>query len=105
AQALAGRVLGEQARLLETFRGSDLAGLRYEPLFNGVPGSGDSVDWAMAYRIVADDFVSLEDGTGVVHIAPAYGDLEVGRRHGLPTLFSVDLAGEVLRDFDTLGFG
>src|SRR6266545_2570783 len=105
AQALLGSALGEGARTLQTFSGRDLAGLRYEPLFRGVPGAGEAVDWAAAYRVVADDFVSLEDGTGVVHIAPAYGDLEVGRTHGLPTLFSVDLAGEVLHDFDDLGFG
>ncbi len=52
--------------------------------------------------MVADDFVSLEDGTGIVHIAPAYGDLEIGRKYGLPTLFSVDLAGQVLPEFDAL---
>jgi isoleucyl-tRNA synthetase len=105
AQALLGSALGEGARTLQTFSGRELAGLRYEPLFRGVRGAGEAVDWATAYRVVADDFVSLEDGTGVVHIAPAYGDLEVGRTHGLPTLFSVDLAGEVLHDFDDLGFG
>jgi isoleucyl-tRNA synthetase len=55
--------------------------------------------------VVVDDFVSLEDGTGIVHIAPAYGDLPIGKKHGLPTLLSVDLAGKVLPEFDLLGFG
>ena len=50
----------------------------------------------VGWRVVADDFVTLDDGTGIVHLAPAYGDLEVGRRHGLPTRWSVDLAGQVL---------
>ncbi len=63
------------------------------------------MDWEQTYRVVTDDFVSLEDGTGIVHIAPAYGDLEIGRKYGLPTLFSVDLAGMTLSAFTRLGFG
>ena len=107
AEALAPAVLGEGAyRELERFPGSALAGVRYERLFDGVPapdspdadGRGDRV-------VVADDFVSLEDGTGIVHLAPAYGDLPIGKKHGLPTLLSVDLAGHVLPAFDPLGFG
>ena len=96
AEALLTQNLGEDAVVLNRFTGAELAGIRYEGLYRGVPGSGENVDWDTAYRAVADDFVSLDDGTGVVHIAPAYGDLEVGRRHGLPTLFSVDLQGMVL---------
>ena len=45
--------------------------------------------------MIADEMVSLDDGTGVVHLAPAYGDLELGKTYGLPTLFSVDLSGEM----------
>ena len=93
----------EDYTTLRTLRGRDLAGLHYEPLFRGVPGPGDTVDWDTAYVTINDEIVSMEDGTGVVHIAPAYGDLEVGRRHGLPTLFSVDLDGRVLPNF--AGFG
>jgi isoleucyl-tRNA synthetase len=88
---------------LRTLRGRDLEGLHYEPLFRGVPASGDNVDWGTAYVTINDKIVSMEEGTGIVHIAPAYGDLDVGRRHGLPTLFSVDLEGKVLPDF--AGFG
>ncbi len=90
-------------RLLRTLSGRDLAGLYYEPLFRGVPAPGDRVNWQRAYLTITDEIVSLEDGTGVVHIAPAYGDLEVGARHDLPTLFSVDLDGTMLPDFE--GFG
>jgi isoleucyl-tRNA synthetase len=104
AAALVPSVLGEGARVERTYQGSDLVGLRYANLFQGVPGPGDTVDWDSAYRVVADDFVSLEDGTGVVHIAPAYGDLEIGRKYGLPTLFSVDLSGLVLPEFGELPF-
>jgi isoleucyl-tRNA synthetase len=105
AAALVPQVLGEDVRVLRTIKGADLVGLRYENLFTGVPGAGETVDWDSAYRVVADDFVSLEDGTGIVHIAPAYGDLEIGRRYGLPTLFSVDLSGMVMPEFGDLGFG
>ncbi|HEY3378616.1 MAG TPA: isoleucine--tRNA ligase [Armatimonadota bacterium] len=96
AEELLERNLGEDAEVLRRFAGSELAGLRYEYLYRGVPGAGDQIDWDDAYRVIADDYVSLDDGTGIVHIAPAYGDLEIGRRHGLPTLFSVDLQGMML---------
>jgi isoleucyl-tRNA synthetase len=105
AEALATAVLGEHGHeVLARFQGADLVDLRYENLFEGVPGHGQQVDLGQAYRVIADDFVSLEDGTGIVHIAPAYGDLEVGRKYGLPTLFSVDLAGKTLPEFESLGF-
>ena len=104
AGALAERVLGEGARVLRSFKGNDLVGLRYERLYAGVPGPGDEPDMRRAYSVVADEVVTMDDGTGVVHIAPAYGDLEVGRKHGLPTLFSVDLNGRVLPEFGELGF-
>lgn len=109
AEALLAANLGEGAQVLRTFKGADLAGIRYEPLYRGLPGAGETIDWDGAWRVVADDYVSLEDGTGVVHTAPAYGDLEIGRRHGLPTLFSVDLSGAMmalpdLRDLEGLFF-
>ncbi|WP_322489515.1 isoleucine--tRNA ligase [Chloroflexus sp.] len=105
AAALVNQVLpAESFTVLRRFRGNDLVGLRYEPLFRGVPGAGDTVDWETAYRVIADEIVSLDDGTGIVHIAPAYGDLDVGRKHGLPTLFSVGLDGRVLPEFAEFGF-
>ncbi len=88
--------LGDAVEVIRRFKGADLAGIHYDCLYRGVPAPGDLVDWEMAYQVIADDYVSLADGTGIVHIAPAYGDLEIGRRHGLPTLFSVDLHGEML---------
>jgi isoleucyl-tRNA synthetase len=105
AAALAERVLGEGITIERTFKGSELVGLRYEPLFEGVPAPDDTIDPQTTYRVIADAFVSLEDGSGVVHIAPAYGDLEIGRKYGLPTLFSVAFNGHTLPEFDALGFG
>jgi isoleucyl-tRNA synthetase len=66
--------------------GSALVGTRYEPLYPNVED---------AHRVVADDFVSLEDGTGIVHLAPAFGpeDLEIGKREGWTTFKPVDGEG------------
>ena len=91
-------------KTLASFRGDQLQGLRYEPLFPRVPASGTE-DLASAYRVVSDDVVSLGEGTGVVHLASAYGDLDLGRKYGLPTIFSVDLTGHMLPELDRFGFG
>jgi isoleucyl-tRNA synthetase len=94
AVALAERIFGEGSyRVMKTFPGEALVGLTYEQILSG--RVAETEDLSKGFRIVADDFVSIEDGTGIVHIAPAYGDLEVGRKHDLPTVFSVDLAGKV----------
>ena len=55
-------------RCSATMKGAELVGKRYEPLF---PFYADTPD---AFRVLAGDFVSLEDGTGIVHIAPAFGE-------------------------------
>lgn len=104
AASLATKVLGEHHTILATYTGSQLTDVRYTHLFDGVPGPGDQPDLSQAYRVIGADFVSLDDGTGIVHIAPAYGDLDVGRAHGLPTLFSVDLSGNTMPQFASLGF-
>jgi isoleucyl-tRNA synthetase len=86
AEALRQSVFGE-ARLLRTFPGELLVGARYVPPFENVAGD--------THRVVAADFVSMQDGTGVVHIAPAFGpeDLEVGRAEGWPAYRPVDAEG------------
>jgi len=50
----------------------------------------------LAYHVIAADFVSMEDGTGIVHIAPAYGeaDYQAGQEHGLDFVHNVDLPGQ-----------
>ena len=97
AEALVPRVFeGTDHRVLGTVPGAALSGARYRPLLRGrLDEVGDDTGSA-GWRVVADDFVTLQDGTGVVHLAPAYGDLEIGRRHGLPTAWSVDLSGHVM---------
>jgi isoleucyl-tRNA synthetase len=81
AEALVSRVLGEGWRVLATVPGSDLVGATYRPPFN-------LVDIAGAHRVVPGAFVTAEDGTGLVHMAPAFGadDMEASRAHGLPVV-------------------
>lgn len=90
AQELAEKVLRPGYTVLAQMKGSDSAGKRYEPLYRFLP-----VDKEYAY-VVAVDFVSTEDGTGIVHIAPAFGvdHMNVGREHNLPILHTVDAAGQ-----------
>jgi len=79
-------VLGSEAEVLETFLGTELLGRRYAPPFSFVaPGKP-------AWRVVAGDFVSTAEGTGIVHIAPAFGadDMAVGRANDLPVIMPVD---------------
>jgi len=75
-------VLTEPYEVIEKLKGSDLIGLRYEPPFK-LPDCGDV---SQAWRVVPADYVSTEDGTGIVHQAPAFGaeDYEVARRETLP---------------------
>ncbi|MCL2696036.1 MAG: isoleucine--tRNA ligase [Clostridiales bacterium] len=91
AEALVPSVLGEGAEVLETFKGSDLVGTRYLPLFDLPVRLGGKE----AYRVISDDYVSLEDGTGVVHIAPAFGedDNRLGKKWALPFVQLVDATG------------
>jgi isoleucyl-tRNA synthetase len=70
-------VLGDGGERVRTFPGRDLVGVRYRPPYENVDG---------AHTVVAADFVSMDDGTGVVHLAPAFGpdDLAIGRAQGWP---------------------
>ncbi|MBX2869849.1 MAG: isoleucine--tRNA ligase [Acidiferrobacterales bacterium] len=86
-QALFGE---EDYETIKTVKGSELVGMRYQRLFDYL-----EVDFGDCFRVVAADFVSTEDGTGIVHTAPAYGvdDLELGKREGVPVVHGVGLDG------------
>jgi isoleucyl-tRNA synthetase len=92
AEALVSKLLGPEAQVLETFRGSTLEGREYERLFDFVDVPADK----KAFYVTLGDFVSLEDGTGIVHMAPAFGadDYEMSRRYNLPLLQPVDGEGK-----------
>lgn len=72
------------------FKGKELIGKKYEPLY---PNCDDKA----AYQIIASEDVSLEDGTGILHVAPAFGevDLAIGQKLGLPVLSTIDSNGKV----------
>ena len=96
AEALVPATFGDDPHeIVRRFPGRALEGLSYHPVLRGRDESGAATG-DVPRRVVLDPMVSLEDGTGIVHLAPAYGDLDLGRTHGLPTLFSVSLTGEVL---------
>jgi len=81
-----------QAQVLEELPGAALAGWRYQPLFPYFAGRPEA---AQAFRVLTADFVTTADGTGVVHIAPGFGedDHRLGQAHGLPTVCPVDDEG------------
>jgi isoleucyl-tRNA synthetase len=86
AKALLETVLkGEEVKVVETFKGKKLKGLRYHPLFTFTPPSRP------AHFVVLGDFVTTEDGTGLVHMAPAFGaeDMQMAQEHNLPVLMTV----------------
>jgi len=82
AEKLATKVLGEDYQVLETIKGKDLEYTEYEQLIPEL-----SVD-KKAFFVTCDDYVTMEDGTGIVHIAPAFGadDANIGKKYNLPYL-------------------
>jgi isoleucyl-tRNA synthetase len=87
ARARVADVLGDRAEILADVPVDALVGARYEPPFTML-----AVEGARAYTVVADDFVTIEDGSGIVHLAPAFGEIdrEVGEREGLPIVNPVN---------------
>ena len=79
AKSLANKVLGDDYEVLETYKGTDLVGTKYEQLMPFVEVEGK------CFEVLADSYVTSEDGTGIVHIAPAYGedDNRVCREQGI----------------------
>ena len=90
ASALADKVLGEDYKVLETFKGKSLEYTKYDQLMPFLKPEGE------VFYVTCDTYVTMEDGTGVVHIAPAYGadDNEVCRRYNIPMLNPVNLEGK-----------
>ena len=89
AEARIPHIFPETPEVVRRFSGQELVGRQYERLF---PFAEEN---EKAWHVIAGDFVSLEEGTGIVHIAPAFGedDYRVGLEHGLPVICLVDLKG------------
>jgi len=90
-------LVGDDVRIVREMRGSDLIGLRYEPPYR-------LTEEPTAHQVYAADFVNMEDGTGIVHIASAFGedDYRLGREAGLPFVQPVDLEGRFTELFPML---
>ena len=91
AKSLANKVLGDDYEVLETYKGTDLVGIKYEQL---LPFA--KVTDGKSFEVVADSYVTDEDGTGIVHIAPAYGedDNRVCKENKIGWTQNVNLAGK-----------
>ena len=88
-----------EAHFIERVPGADLVGLRYEGPFDNLPAARE-----VEHRVIPWDDVTLEEGTGIVHIAPGCGaeDFELSRVHDLPVLAPVDEAGRFYADYGWL---
>lgn len=92
AKKLAEKVLGNDYDIIDTFKGKDLEYTEYEQLLPFINVS------KKAFFVVCDNYVTMEDGTGLVHIAPAFGqdDYEVGKKYDLPVINPVGEDGKYL---------
>ena len=108
AQALLDKVLGGLAdeengkpayEVLETYEGKDLEYREYEPLF-ACAGEAAAKQNKKGHYVVCDTYVTMTDGTGIVHIAPAFGedDAQVGRKYDLPFVQFVDGKGDLTKE-------
>jgi isoleucyl-tRNA synthetase len=114
---------GQPVKLLKTVKGKELVGMKYEPLFNPPPGfkpdrspgyktdipgsypgslSGENPGNSSVYQVYPADFVKEDEGTGIVHIAPVYGeeDFELGRKYNLGLINYLDEKGRFMIDVD-----
>ena len=93
--------LGLKVEILEEFSGRKLEGLKYEqPLMKEVPIHSSDEFKKFHYVTLSDEFVTLEEGTGLVHTAPGHGpqDFEIGKREKIPPFCPVDTKGEYTKD-------
>ena len=110
AGSSAGKEDAPASEVIAEFMGSDLLGLRYEQLFPWVkPCALEDgkvvVKEQDAFRVIPGDYVTTEDGTGIVHIAPTFGadDAKVAKDAGIPSLFVIDKAGDTRPMVDFTG--
>ena len=107
AEALLDKVLGKLAKeegekayeVLETYKGTDLEYKAYEPLF-ACAGEAAAKQKKKAHFVTCDNYVTMSDGTGIVHIAPAFGedDSRIGRNYDLPFVQFVDGQGNLTKE-------
>ncbi len=90
AEALVNRVLGHDIEIVDRKKGSEYSKRKYLPLFDTYEDQKDN-----AFYVITADFVSMEDGTGIVHIAPGFGadDYDMGQKYDLPVLQAIHETG------------
>ncbi len=105
AEALVEKVLGEGKEILERYIGTDLEGMEYEPLYECARAAAEK-QGKKAHFVTVDEYVTMTDGTGIVHIAPAFGedDSRIGRNYDLPLLKFVDEQGRMTPDTPFAGY-
>ncbi len=96
AEALLDSVLGESYEVLERMKGTDLEYREYEPLFDCTRAAAEK-QGGKSFFVTCDTYVTMSDGTGIVHIAPAFGedDANVGKKYDLPFVQLVDSRGNM----------
>jgi len=92
------KIIEGEYEILDRKKGIEFRGTKYEPLYNFFPVEN-------GHRAEVADFVTMEDGSGIVHIAPAFGadDYDLGYRAGLPFIQAVDVEGKISTASDSLG--
>jgi len=103
AEARVAALLGEGAEVLRRHKGADLVGQRYRRPLDLVPITAE--EESAAWRVVQEEFVTADDGSGIVHLAPAFGadDYAAGQRHGFPLLRPVDDRGRFREELSLIG--
>jgi isoleucyl-tRNA synthetase len=96
-------LFGDDAGIVRRLSARELEGVRYRRPFELIAAPSEGAE--RAWRVVLEDFVTAEDGTGIVHMAPAFGadDFASGQRHGLPMFRPVDDAGRFREDIALVG--
>ncbi len=102
AEALAESIFGETPDVVARHRGRDLEGMHYRRPLDLVP---EPARLGNAWTVVAEEFVSAEDGTGIVHMAPAFGadDYAAGQKHDLPMMNPLDEGGRFVASVPVVG--
>lgn len=91
-------ILGEEEyEIVDEMRGGDLIGKKYKPLFDYYSADVNLKNRENGWKVYAADFVTTEEGTGIVHIAPAFGedDMKLGQEYNLPLVAHVDMDGTI----------
>jgi len=93
-------IINDEYEVLKEFKGKDLVGKKYKPLFDYYSKNENLENHKNGWKIYGADFVTTEEGTGIVHIAPAFGedDMNLGKKHNLPFVRHVGMDGIIKKE-------